>query len=261
MLGLYRRLGLICGGPRAGSGWTGTHKAVNFPGLGTNLQRGSNFAGVADSTQFTLALKYRLPIGVDAAKFFEFFPGAQASTPILRLTAGIGDSPLFSVGNSTFSYSGFALLNDGVSLAIGAWHTLHIHVSSAYGGNGEIRHFVDGVAKTPIALTGTPVVFDWTHVGTTGMRIDAGGNMNVDLAFLYLSLAVADGTASHFYNGGDVDLGLDGTLSGAPAPICFFGGRQAADAREGDGTKGWNDGFNQGTGGDFVMTGGTVTNV
>lgn len=53
-----------------------------------------------------------------------------------------------------------------------------------------------------------------------------------------------------FYNGGDVDLGSDGTADGAlPAPLLFMGGEMTAAE--------W-DGTNLGTGGNFTLTGTVV---
>lgn len=234
------------------------HNMVLFQsGVDRVYRRAGNFAGAPTSTDyFTIAFKVtRLSNTPVSRSLFRLQPPTFGVTPFLSVLQIAGQKYnifCYDIGVS----SGFDFQT--AATTINEETTIHVAADRLADGVGKVYIWINGVPQTTVTWWGNGAAIE---VGDTNLvGGDIGLTWNTNVGFFYLSYEFDD-DPTHFFNGGDVDLGDDGTLTGAPAPIVFFGGRQKADERAGDSAKGWNDGFNQGTGGTFELLDGAVSDV
>lgn len=93
------------------------------------------------------------------------------------------------------------------------------------------------------AVVGTPTYTTTEYLG----YVDGGaGDVGVEVGFILFNDAPNADPTTTSTNGTDIDLSAFASAGATPAKV-FFGGQQTA--------ANWNAGTNQGTGGDFTMTG------
>ena len=235
------------------------HNSVGFASNAL-IQKNAKYTGAADIQGFTVAFKIRFPaLPPGTWSGLTIYPGLFLVNPLLYTYWEVGTP---KVKLAAISTDALWFLDAPIStdLSANAWYTIHAHASTAYGAIGEVRGTCNGVDFGATAFSGNVGSLDLGAGVWTNFRIWAQFT-GADLGFFYFNDA-ADSDTTHFWAAsGDVDLGDDGTLSGASAPKVFFGGRQKANDRAGDAAKGWRDRYNQGTGGNFNSLAGSITDV
>lgn len=235
------------------------HDAVRFTSASSQrMARGANLTGIADAQYATFAAKIRWSAATHGSAAQRLFTGNtgqfianKAATNIVTVT--VQDS---TGGSVEAASSGSIIDLDSVD---GVWQTLHV----AFNGNaagGLVNAWLNGVQVVTdlpwtTHTTGTIDFSAFTNwfIGSTNTP---SNYWNAEVGFIWFG---AGGSTYYitdpdvFYDGGDVDLGTDGRLTGAPAPQVFYGGHQVA--------AGWQA-TNLGTGGNFTYAGtGNLTDV
>jgi hypothetical protein len=228
------------------------HNYVTFDGINDYLVRSSALTGVVASGFFTIASKFRLDNITGDKVIFQ--------TPSIPFRFGltvVGDDLTFTSMDASFAFgtNGPTVLYG--TLAAATDYTVHVGWRSVAGQMALIA-YLNGVALGPFSSPGN---FYGTGgnidiAGPTLWHIGAGAaganKFKGQIGFVWMAAGTtADKYITDpdkFYKGGDVNLANVGT-----SPLVYFGGQQRANDLNGDGAKGWNDGFNQGTGGNFVM--------
>ena len=107
----------------------------------------------------------------------------------------------------------------------GDWH--HFWGQIRPGSTADNKIYLDGVDKTTntSAMTGNSITADTVY--TVGNRDDNLGSIETTAKFANCYVLHGDSTnyisnISYWYNSGYVDLGTDGTASGAPAPTFYI---------------------------------------
>ena len=186
-------------------------------------------------------------LGVTASVWFRGFPSDVMSNSILYAEGPIPSSGatldfriqinttgIYSgANNSTFSAEPTNFSNlylDGV------WHHIWVHWRGRANNISQNRIFIDGVDKTTGTTPGI-VPAGGEEMNNYGPRHHIGGaaghgtspnsensQTTLDIADLYVLFADETNyipNKSYWYNNGYVNLGNDGTLSGAPQPTLF----------------------------------------
>lgn len=228
---------------------TYTHTAVNFDGTTPDFLYKSaapltGFGALSAVQNCTIVAKFTTTTVTPAANhpLFQIRDGTGAIIVLALNTAGQISCNYTDTGTGD-GFTSKIIVAAGV-VTVGPEFLIHVAITP-----GTIKTWVNGSAQANQTWTAAPL--DHSLQATAYLGASSTGAANTGwsgtISLLYLCNGTADETATHFYSGGDVDLGTDGTLSGAPSPQIFFGGRQVvAD---------WNAGTNQGTGGNFVMNG------
>ena len=206
----------------------------------------ATWIGAVDTTKWTLAMQIKLHT-YPPASLTNLFGGSGlfgVTCIFLVQITTLGELQIVGID------SGFGVyfIYKSPVLTLGQEYTLHLYGDTAFGATGEVRGFIDGVAITPKAYFFTGFPLDFASAPCVQWNMFADNRIDADIGFITFN-DTTDATATHFYAAGPVDQGDDGTLAGAPVPLVFHGCRQEAHKRDVDGTKGWNDLFNQGDGG------------
>jgi len=214
----------------------------------------SNPSGLPNGGYFTVAFKVKFGSVTGLASIIRCTSAASPGTGgifnILRNSTNL----LFSFLDSTATYGTSNLAEVGY-VSTGVEYTIHIAASKDSGGVAQMWINGSPAPSSPWAWTGYSAGdIDFSTLEANILAAYSGiQSLQTSDVISFLYIHIGNTSASYqtdptlFYDGGDVDLGSDGTLSGALAPQIFFGGRQSADERRGYSALGWNDGHNQGS--------------
>jgi hypothetical protein len=238
------------------------HTAVTFDGTNDYLK----LEGTAPLTGLTtlnaavfgtIVIKFSAT-DITPAATKRLFSLYEAGTPATYLSVFVNTSgELVALHSNTLDGSGWGTytITAAAVLAAATEYVLQLNWNET-----TVQAYIDGVAVASISQPAAPAnaldltVADRVVIGASGSYLASSfWDGTLSLVWAWFGEAADSANAAlaadvtKFYSGGDRDLGVDGTASGAPAPYLFFGGEQAS----GD----WDLGTNQGTGPDFTRVG------
>jgi hypothetical protein len=219
------------------------HNMVRFDGTSDYLVRGATPTGFITARYFTMAFKFTPNKVAGTIQNIIHFNAANAR---VLLTAANKVNVVFSIAAFPSALTG----TNGMETALTTGNTYTVHIAADFVGGPPVA-FLNGVSDIGdlnIPSPGTSADWGTLTNAAIGANPTGTGKLEADVGFFWFT--VGNTAADHyitdptkFYNGGDVDLGGDGTGSGLAQPVIFFGGDEnfAAD---------WNAGDNDGSGAD-----------
>lgn len=256
------RLGIGIGIPfhRAPAGGAAyAHNMVVFDGTADALYRfNATHVGCAN-TGYTVATKFALASAVSSGTEARIITARSSASTVLALRL-IRDVTGLYVWATTNTSAGEAHTYSNYLTGLDETEPHTYHVAHSIGTQGVV--YVDGVdvTDTVYSAAGTGSVNSFTSadndyaIGATITGVAASPSLYtytaMSMGFVFINMGTVDATASHFYDGGDVEF-HDGAdwIAAASRPQIFFGGNQTA--------ANWNAGTNLGTlGEDYMMSGG-----
>lgn len=253
MLGLS--LGLTLGRRGAGAASYAGHNMVVFDGTNDYLNRGALATGLGTARYMTLAFKIKPLKAAGTLQNLLHFGAANARIVIDSANKVQVILSSASLGGAT---AGGVTAN---AMDTGTEYTVHLALDFQ-AGSPSVAAFMNGVDVTgdisaPLGPSGTPGSVTWGSLAQTAIAASNAGAFKFEGEMGFFWFTVGDTAASHFitdaskfYDGGDVDLGTDGTGSGLAQPVIFWGGQNAAAH--------WNAGVNAGSGADTWTMNGSV---
>ena len=202
----------------------------------------------------TIAFKVRFSTSTAASQnIFVLNDSINGQTLIVRRTASSGN--LTVIFKDADVPSGLAITTIPAAFETSGWTTSYtVHIAISKDGASALKVWVNEASVFDNVWPGGFSVESLNFSAADIVRIgasSANGNLlnNADMSFIYVKMGNTSASyltdTTLFYDSGDVDLGADGTLSGAPAPEFFYTGEAAA----------WNSGVNLGTSIDLTMSG------
>ncbi len=229
-------------------------QAVFFDGANDYTSKASDLTGAADGTDGTLSFWARFPTGEDIGYFvwdavnasnfrvfsFQMIRDGHATIPgVLSWSLRQPNNTVVCSGNTTTNYID------------AAWHHFLVSWNST-----TVKCYVDDVSDISIGTSPTGSNIDWTPGSWTFGATDntQAAKIHADVAEFwltneYLNLDTESNRRKFISGAGagakPVFLGGDGSIPTGTAPLVYFKGSRSP----------WNAGINQGSGGDFTMTG------
>jgi len=245
--------GLVLGA----SGAARTQNWVRFTRANTEYLTNSAVSGLSDTDGVTFAGWVNLKEG-DAGATSPFIRFDNGTSSTICTVARSSANKLLILLGSSVPTTVFQVLSTG-SYVI-ATGPFHLFVSARRtGGAWEVIVYVDGAV---IAMDAPTTNVDTTCGLSAATRLRIGSSftpgtttsLGAEVSDFYFVAQYLDASnVSKFYSSGWVSLGDDGTASGAPAPLVYFGGPSRANtevtfpALSINTSRGWQDGYNRGS--------------
>jgi len=224
-----------------------SHTMVTFDGTADYLVRGGTPTGFIDARYMTIAFKIKPNKVAGTLQNILHFGAANArialdATNKVAITLSSANFPA-GIGGSS-----------GTAMTTGQEYTCHFAIDMQTGSSQLF--YLNGVSDIGSIIAATTGDAIWSTLTNAAIGAATGGTVKLEAGIGFFWFTMGNTTDSYitdatkFYNGGDVNLGTNGTGSGLTQPVIFWGGSNNAAH--------WNAGINAGSGADTWTMNGAV---